>query len=137
MKPVESSRNDFAARFASFWTAPSGSRLAELFRSDAVIHWPGAPPMSVGSYVAHMDAMLAAWPDLQVDVSEFATRDAVVFISWEARATVQGRPLQWMGVDRFRLRAGMAIEEHVVFDRLALREPSAPGPRDPEARGLA
>lgn len=120
------SADAFAERFISFWAAPSGARLAELFCREAVIRWPGEPQMSLTAYMTHMDAMLTALPDLRIKVEDHAGRRDVVFISWRAQASFDAHLRQWTGIDKFRLRNDLAVEEDVVFDRATVRALRAP-----------
>jgi hypothetical protein len=49
---------------------------------------------------------------------------ASVLLSWRSRGVINDRPVEWHGIDRFRLRDGKAIEILVAFDTAALRETS-------------
>ena len=41
--------------------------------------------------------------------------------AWQSTAVIDGTLRTWLGVDRFRLANGMAVEEHVIFDSAALQ----------------
>lgn len=116
---------DFYARFQSFWAAPSGARVAELIAPDAVIHFSGAGVFSGLDYRAVMQQMLDAMPDLVVTPLDCAADGERMYIAWETRATIHGEPRTYRGVDRFRLKDGMAIEEHVIFDTAVLQPEGA------------
>ena len=50
----------------------------------------------------------------------------MLYIAWETSATNHGGRRTYRGVDRFRLKDGIAVEEHVIFDSAVLT---------PEGRG--
>lgn len=115
---------DFFERFKSFWAAPSGPRVAELILPDAKIHFTGAGAFSGAEYINVMGGMLAAMPDIKVTPLDCGGDGERLYIFWEASALVDGTNRTWVGVDRFRLANGMAIEEHVIFDSAALQPTS-------------
>lgn len=115
---------DFLARFRSFWDRPSGARVAEVIAPDATIHFSGQAPVTGAQYCTLMDGALAATVGIRVAVEDVAERGDVLFIFWRASAEVHGRPVRWHGVDRFRLRDGMAVEEHVIFDPSVFAAPT-------------
>lgn len=112
---------DFYDRFCSFWAAPSGERVPEVIAADAVIHFTGVGTISGAEYVHTMAAGLASMPDMVVTPIDCAGAGERLYIFWTATATVNGRRRTWSGIDRFRLRDGMAVEEHVIFDSAALQ----------------
>lgn len=112
---------DFYERFRSFWAAPSGPRVAELIAPDAIIHFTGVGTFSGAEYVDVMAAGLGSMPDMTVTPIDCAGSGDRVYIFWKTTATVDGARREWHGVDRFRLRDGMAVEEHVIFDSAAMR----------------
>lgn len=118
---LSAAHRDFFDRFKSFWAAPSGARVAELIAPDATIHFTGAGTFSGAEYVSVMQGMLDAMVDLKVTPIDCAGDGERLYIFWETSATIDGTPRTYPGVDRFRLRDGMAIEEHVIFDSAALR----------------
>lgn len=116
---------DFLKRFRAFWDRPSGARVPELIAPDATIHFSGQAPVTGAQYCALMDSALAATLGIRVAVQDVAERGDLLFIFWRASAQVHGRPVAWQGVDRFRLRDGMAVEEHVIFDPSVFAPPAA------------
>lgn len=116
---------EFYDRFQSFWAAPSGARVAELIAPDATIHFSGAGVFSGFDYRAVMQQMLDAMPDLVVTPLDWAADGERMYIAWETRATIHGEARTYRGVDRFRLRDGMAVEEHVIFDTAVLQPAGA------------
>lgn len=113
-------QQDFYARFKSFWAAPSGPRVAELIAPDAVIHFTGAGTFSGREYIDVMAGMLAAMVDMTVTPLDCAGNGDRLYIAWETSALIHGERRTYLGVDRFRLRDGMAIEEQVIFDSAVL-----------------
>lgn len=114
---------DFYDRFKSFWAAPSGARVAELIAPDATIHFTGAGSFSGAEYVHVMQQMLDSMVDLKVTPLDCAGNGDRLYIAWEASVMMHGRHVTYMGVDRFRLADGMAVEEQVIFDSAVLLPP--------------
>ena len=113
---------DFFARFKSFWEAPTGARVAELIAPDAKIHFTGAGTFSGAEYINVMQGMLDAMVSMKVTPLDCAGDGERLYIFWESSAVIDGTPRTWLGVDRFRLADGMAIEEHVIFDSAVLQQ---------------
>jgi predicted SnoaL-like aldol condensation-catalyzing enzyme len=72
--------------------------------------------MSGASYVNWMTNQLAALPDLVVTPMDCAGEGELIYILWNASATINDSYRKWYGIDRFRIENGMAVEEHVIFD---------------------
>ncbi|MCK0129462.1 nuclear transport factor 2 family protein [Erythrobacter sp. F6033] len=117
---------DFYERFKSFWAAPSGDRVAELIAPEATIHFTGAGFMTGAQYAAWMGEALPTFEDMTVTPMDCAGNGEILYIAWEASARLHGEQRTYRGVDRFRIKDGMAIEEHVIFDSAVLT---------PEGRG--
>lgn len=115
---------DFFERFKSFWAAPSGARVAELIAPDAVIEFTGAGTFSGAQYIEVMGEMLASMVDLEVTPLDCAGNGDRLYIAWQTTAVIHGARRTYLGVDRFRLRGGMAIEEQVIFDSAVLQPAS-------------
>ena len=107
---------DFFERFKSFWAAPTGARVAELIAPEATIHFTGAGTFSGKEYIDIMQGMLDSMVEMQVTPLDCAGDGERLYIFWKASALIEGMKRTWVGVDRFRLANGMAIEEHVIFD---------------------
>lgn len=112
---------DFYDRFKSFWAAPSGARVAELIAPEATIHFTGAGTFTGADYVTVMQGMLDQLSDMTVTPLDCAGNGDRVYISWESSAVIDGTRRTWLGVDRFRLANGMAVEEQVIFDSAVLQ----------------
>ncbi len=111
---------DFYERFCAFWKDPSGERVLEIIAPDASIHFTGAGFMSGTQYAAFMGETLAALEELVVTPMDCAGNGDMLYIAWEAAANIHGERRTYRGVDRFRLKDGMAVEEHVIFDSAVL-----------------
>lgn len=119
--------HDFLERFKSFWAVPSGERVAEIIAPDARIHFTGNPAMSGTDYIGYMDGMLAAFPGMTVTPLDCAGHGDMLYIAWETASVIHGQPRKFLGVDRFRIVNGMAVEEHIVFDSAVLTPEGRPG----------
>ncbi len=117
---------DFYERFKSFWAAPSGDRVPEVIAPDAKIHFTGAGFMSGTDYAVWMGETLEQMEDMTVTPLDCAGSADMLYIAWETSAIIHGTRRIYRGVDRFRIKDGMAIEEHVIFDSAVLT---------PEGRG--
>jgi len=118
---------DFYERFKSFWAAPSGPRVAELIAVDAKIHFTGNPTMSGADYIAYMSGMLATFPGMTVTPIDCAGNGDMLYITWETSSIIHGKQRKFLGVDRFRIVNGMAVEEHIIFDSAVLQPEGRPG----------
>ncbi|WP_371476678.1 nuclear transport factor 2 family protein [Kitasatospora sp. NBC_00315] len=126
-KTASTGAADFADRWSAFWAEPDPASLGTLSHPEIVLHWPGRPEPIVGldHWQAQVAGTLERFPDLRLRVTAHARSGSVVFIGWEATATVDGRTAVWEGVDRMRLVGGLVVESTVVFDTAALRGRSA------------
>jgi SnoaL-like domain len=115
---------DFYERFQSFWAAPSGARVAEIIAPEATINFTGAGTFSGTQYIDIMQGMLDTFVELKVTPLDYAGNGDRLYIAWESSASIDGKRVTWLGVDRFRLVNGMAIEEHIIFDSAALQPTS-------------
>ncbi len=112
---------DFFDRFKSFWADPSGPRVAEIIAPDATIHFSGQGTFSGAEYVEVMAGVLDSMDELKVTPVDCAGDGDRLYIFWKSSAKIDGQQKEWLGVDRFRLANGMAIEEHVIFDPTMLQ----------------
>ena len=120
-------QRNFYERFKAFWAAPRGPRVAEVISPDARVHFTGQATISGAEYVDYMAAMLAAFPDMTVTPLDCAGNGDMLYIAWEASSVIHGQRRRFLGVDRFRLVDGMAVEEHVVFASAVLQPEGRPG----------
>lgn len=113
---LSAEQQDFFERFKSFWAAPSGARVPELIAPEATIMFTGAGTFSGADYVNVMQSMLDANPGMVVTPLDCAGHGDRLYIAWQTDALIHGERRTYMGVDRFRLKDGRAIEEQVIFD---------------------
>jgi predicted SnoaL-like aldol condensation-catalyzing enzyme len=116
---LSAEHRDFFERFQSFWAAPSGARVAEIISPDARIHFTGAGSFSGAEYVDAMQAVIDANPEMSVRAIDCAGQGNLLYIFWETTNVFNGQKRSFVGVDRFRIVDGMAVEEHVIFDSAA------------------
>ena len=83
--------------------------------------------MSGVAYAKWMGETLAAMENMTVKPLDCAGNEDMLYISWETSALVHGQQRTYRGVDRFRIKDGMAIEEHVIFDSAVLTPEGAVG----------
>lgn len=115
---------DFYARFQSFWSAPSGERVAELIAPHATIHFSGIGRFSGTEYIDVMGGILGSMEAFTLTPMDRAGAGDLLYIYWQATARIGGEVREWPGIDRMRIADGMAIEEHVVFDSAVLQPAS-------------
>ena len=112
---------DFFERFKSFWAAPTGPRVAELIAPDATIHFSGQGTFSGAEYIEVMGGLLASMDGLKVVPVDCAGNGDILYIHWRTSVIMDGKTVEYPGVDRFRLVDGMAIEEYILFDTAVLQ----------------
>ncbi|GAB5456313.1 MAG: hypothetical protein Hens2KO_25420 [Henriciella sp.] len=112
---------DFFERFKSFWAAPTGPKVADLIAPEAVIHFSGQGTFSGTQYIDVMSGLLASMEGLQVTPIDCAGNGDILYIHWKTSVILEGKQVEYPGVDRFRLRDGMAVEEHILFDTAVLQ----------------
>lgn len=124
---LSAEHRDFYEWFKSFWAAPSGQRVTERFAPNAKIHFTGQATMSGSDYVSFMDGMLAAFPGMTVTPLDCAGNGDILYVTWETSSLIHGQQRKFLGIDRFRIRDGMAVEEHIIFDSAVLQPEGRPG----------
>lgn len=112
---------DFFERFKSFWAAPTGARVAELIAPDARVHFAGQGTFSGAEYIDVMTGLLASFDDLKVVPVDCAGNAEILYVHWRTSAMINGKRVEYPGVDRFRLVDGMAVEEYIIYDTAVLQ----------------
>jgi len=109
--------------FARFWMKPDLSWLPTTLAPDIVGYFPGikAPVRGLEHYSEVMAAILTVVPDIQLEVAEYAVNDDLNFIRWVARGTGAKGRFELPGVDRIRVRDGLAAENRIFFDTALFR----------------
>jgi hypothetical protein len=108
--------------FRQFWAKPDLAVIPQvraLCTEDIVGYWPrpigtvrGAAP-----YVAVIEALLRACPDLSLTADDYARSGDLHFVRWVAKGTSAQGPFAVNGIDRIRTRAdGRVCENYVCSD---------------------
>ncbi len=118
---LSAEHRDFFERFKSFWANPSGPRVAEIIGPDAIIHFSGQGTFSGAEYIDVMQGMLDSMEGLEVTPLDCAGNGDLLYIHWKTSVMLGGTPKEYVGVDRFRIAGGMAVEEYVIFDTAILQ----------------
>jgi ketosteroid isomerase-like protein len=113
-----------AELFAAFWAAPDLSREMNILADDIVGYWPGSPEPVRGreAYTAKIAELLAAAPDLRLEVVDSATvpgaaeGEQLVFVHYVGRGTGPDGPFEVRGIDRVRTRDGMVVENVIRYE---------------------
>ena len=127
----EQRADDFARRFADFWSAPSPVRLRELLAPDARLVAPLTPTTrTLADGERAFGAIFDLLPDLTGEVHAWGATDTGVLIDFTLSGTARGTPISWNAVDRIALREdGLATERISYFDSLPLIAAIARRPR--------
>ncbi len=110
------------ANFERLWKTRDPEIVREIVSPTATAHWSGIGTFPGSDYVERMTQTMALTPDIENEVTGYAINDDLVFISWRAHGTIFGAPIEWHGIDRFRLKGTHAEEIHAIFDTTPLRD---------------
>src|SRR5262249_7893460 len=112
---------DFVRRFADFWANPSPEQISGLLTSDVVLVQPlSAPAIGLDAAQALFKRLFSWLPDLRATVDGWAGDDSNLFIELHLAATIGGKRIEWLAVDRFCLREGKAAKRVSYFDAFPL-----------------
>ena len=105
-------------RFAAFWKKPDVAQVAPALTPDVVGYWPGSdePVRGIADYTQRIADLITLVPDFRLDVAEHAASGDCVFIRWIAHGSFEGKPLEFGGVDRVRMRDGLVAENRIYCD---------------------
>ena len=113
---------DFVTRFAAAWAARDGKAFLDLWHPEGSLYTPLVNRRVAGSELDRlMEVQTAAAPDFVWQLLDWTSRGDVVVIEWQTTRNVNGARFDWRGVDKFRIRDGKIIEEHVYSDTAPLR----------------
>jgi hypothetical protein len=104
--------------FQAFWSNPNPELVPGVLTDDVVGYWAGRdePVRGRDDYTACIAALIAAVPDVRLDVAEHAQDGEFTFVRWIMDATGRSGPFEMTGIDRIRLRDGQVAENVIVFD---------------------
>ena len=109
-----------------FWAAPTESPIGDILADDIVGHWQGDPRPVRGrdAYVGKITELLAAVPDLRLELVDSATVDGaksgeqLVFLHYVGRGSGPDGPFAIRGLDRVRTRDGIVVENVIRYDQV-------------------
>jgi SnoaL-like polyketide cyclase len=111
------------ADFERLWQTKDLEIVREIVAPEAIANWSGLDPVRGADYPDRMrNVMQDLLPDIVLEATAHAVNGDDVFISWPANASVGGEAVEWVGIDRFRLKGDLADEVYAVFDTFRLRE---------------
>ena len=110
--------------WAAFWAAPDLTRGMNILADDIVGYWPGNPEpvRGIEAYTAKIAELLAAAPDLRLElldsatVAGSATDEQLVYLHYLGHGTGPDGPFQIRGLDRVRTRNGMVVENVIRYE---------------------
>jgi ketosteroid isomerase-like protein len=113
-----------AEMFAAYWAAPDMSRGFDILADDIVGYWPGNPEpvRGIKAYTAKIAELLAAAPDLRLEVVDSATvpgaveGEQLVFLHYIGHGTGPDGPFEIRGIDRVRTRDGIVVENVIRYE---------------------
>jgi hypothetical protein len=120
-----------AQMWAAFWAAPELSRGMNILAEDIVGYWPGNPEpvRGVAAYTAKIADLLAAAPDLRLELVDSATvpgaaeGEQLVFLHYVGHGTGPEGPFEIRGLDRVRTRDGMVVENVIRYEPVFVTQP--------------
>lgn len=126
---------DFVTRFAAAWAARDGDAFAALWHPEGVLHYPLVDRPLAGSEIRRLnDVQRQAAPDLVWQLLDWTARGDVVIVEWQSTRIVDGKRVDWRGVDKLRLAGGKIVEERVYMDTGPMRAARAGQPLEPVFR---
>jgi hypothetical protein len=111
--------------FAEFWAEPDLTYLPSIITDDVVGYWPGGRTVrGAQQYMQALEELLGLLPDLYLEVPEHTmnTDGEFGFSRWVMHATGANGPFELVGMDRTRVRDGLACENYVLFDSRQFEE---------------
>jgi hypothetical protein len=126
---LDSSPKFSAEMWAAFWAAPTMSRGMDILADDIVGYWPGDPEpvRGVEPYTKKIADLLAAAPDLQLELVDSATvpgaadGEQLIFLHYVGHGTGPDGPFEIRGLDRVRTRDGMVVENVIRYEPVVVR----------------
>jgi hypothetical protein len=115
---TQAAADDFARRFAAYWSQPTWEGLSQLLRDDVRLVAPLTPPTEgLADGRQTFAGILELIPDITGTVHRWGPHNDGCFIEFTLAGTLNGAPISWRAVDAFELDDdGMALERVSFFD---------------------
>ena len=105
------------------------SRGMNILADDIVGYWPGdlEPVRGVEPYTKKIADLLAAAPDLQLELVDSATvlgaaeGEQLIFLHYVGHGTGPNGPFEIRGLDRVRTRDGMVVENVIRYEPVVVK----------------
>lgn len=124
------SSTDFVDRFTAAWNDPGVERLNALLHEDVELIQPLQPTVrGIPAVTRTWERVFGLMPDLRGDVLSSATEGDDVFIELKLGGTVAGTRIEWVTLDRIKLRDGLVLQRIAYFDSGVLMRQLALHPR--------
>jgi hypothetical protein len=121
---------EFVERFRKFWASPHTVPLSTILAPDVRLVQPLTRSIfGLPAAEGWRRRLFTAMPNLRTQVDGWCASGDLLFIAFRLRAVEPTYQLEWPAVDRFRLRAGLALERVTYFDGLLLLRQIARQPR--------
>jgi hypothetical protein len=119
---TQAEADDFARRYATYWSAPTVAGLDALLGPDVRLVAPLTPiTKGLADGRQTIGGLLEAIPDLTAQVHRWGPHPDGCFIEFTLSGTLNGAQISWRAVDSFEIDAdGMATERVSFFDPTAL-----------------
>lgn len=119
---IDQDVQEFVTRFAAAWASRDGEAFLALWHPDGLLQSPLYDRPVRGKEFGRLTELVReAAPDLVWQLLDWTSRGDVVVIEWQTTRMIAGRRLDTRGVDKFRLRDGLIVEERVYTDTAPLR----------------
>ena len=114
----QAAADEFAKRFAEYWSAPTVAGLGRLLRDDVRLVAPLTPTtVGLDDGGQTIGGLIELIPDITAQVHRWGPHPDGCFIEFTLSGTLNGEPIAWRAVDSFVLDdQGMAAERVSFFD---------------------
>jgi hypothetical protein len=118
----QAAADEFAKRFAAYWSHPTLDGLSTLLRDDVRLVAPLTPTTEgLEDGRQTFGGLLELIPDLTAQVHRWGPHPDGCFIEFTLSGTLNGEPVAWRAVDSFVLDGdGLARERVSFFDPTTL-----------------
>jgi hypothetical protein len=107
--------------FRRLWSSHDPEIVREIVAPEAHAYCSGLKPFRGTAYPGQMKNVMETMEGLELAVTGHAAEGDLLFISWRAKALIGGQPVEWDGIDRFRIEGDLAVDVHAIFDTGVLR----------------